>query len=127
MSFITTIKNTISTPTEKDINRKFMYRYFASKANLLNTQIFEISRRDYERYENNQFIITGHLKWLIVGKLEDMQISVYTGNPTFEGGREPITIPGILTQNEAAVKFLSRRLPYLSNHLRNYQQFYVGE
>lgn len=127
MSFLTTITNTIPVVNQKDINRKYMHRYFAAKASLINTEVFEITRRDYEVFQNNTFVISGHLKWLIVGKLEDTEILVYTGNPAYTSGKEPITIPGLLTQNQASVKFLSRRLPYLSKHIRNYQQFYVGE
>ena len=122
---------------QKDINRKFMYRYFASKANQLretpvnNIQregpVYEITRRDYERYLDNQFVVTGHLKWLIVGRKEDTIINLYTGNPAYEEGKEPITIPGVLTQNAASVMFLSRKLPAIKSYLRKYDQFYVGE
>jgi len=137
MSFIVTIKNTMPVVKQKDINRKFMYRYFASKANQLretpvnNIQregvVYEITRRDYERYLDNNFVVTGHLKWLIVGKKEDMTIMVDTANPNYEDGKEPITIPGVLTQNEASVMFLSRKLPPIKSYLRKYDQFYVGE
>ncbi len=137
MSFIVTIKNTVPVVSQKDINRTFMYRYFASKANqLLETPVnniqregpvYEITRRDYERYLDNQFVVTTHLKWLIVGRKEDMTIMVDTANPNYEDGKEPITIPGILTQNKASVMFHSRKIPALKSYLRKYDQFYVGE
>ena len=134
MSFIVTIKNTVPVVSQKDINRKFMYRYFASKANQLretpvnNIQregpVYEITRRDYERYLDNPYVVTTHLKWLIVGKKEDTIIEVYMTNPN---EKEPITIPGVLTQNKASVMFHSRKIPALKSYLRKYDQFYVGE
>ena len=127
MSFIVTIKNTVPVVNQKDINRKFMYRYFASKANQLDTAVYEITRREYDRHVGNSYVILGNLKWSIVGKLEDITINLYTGNPAYEFGREPITIPGILTQNESAVRFLGRRIPVVKSYLRKYDQFYVGE
>jgi hypothetical protein len=104
-----------------------MYRYFAAKSNHRNEMIYEIARRDYEKYVDNDYVVIGNLKWVIVGKLEDRTIQVYTGNPAYDYGKEPIIIPGILTQNEAAVKFLSRRIPAITSYLRKYDQFYVGE
>lgn len=111
-----------------------MYRYFASKANQLretpvnNIQregpVYEITRRDYERYLDNPYVVTTHLKWLIVGKKEDTIIEVYMTNPN---EKEPITIPGVLTQNKASVMFHSRKIPAIKSYLRKYDQFYVGE
>jgi len=127
MSFTVNIKNTTPIVTKQDINRKFMYRYFASKANQVNTTVYEITRRDYEKYLDNPFVVLGHLKWVIDGKLKDTKMDVYTGNSKNDRGIESIVIPGVLTQNKASVMFLSKKIPAIKNLLRRYDQFYIGD
>jgi hypothetical protein len=139
MSFLINIRSTTPKVTNFDIRNGYMPRYFACKANQLygpvenNIQsegiIYEISRRDYERYTGVRYVILGHLNWVIRGKLEDREseVMLYTGHPALEKGREPIVLPGVLTQNEASVMFLSRKLPAIKSYLRKYDQFYVGE
>jgi len=111
---------------ENHIKMGYLPRYFAAKANHINDEVFEISRRQWEEYYNIKYVILGHLNWVIKGQLDDRQHLLYTGNPTFDGGREPISIPGLLTQNRAAVRFLSRRIPAVKNYLADYKQFYIG-
>jgi len=112
--------------TQAHRQQGYVPRYFAAKANHINQEVFEITRRDYDRLYSNQYVILGHLNWVIKGRLEDQIIHLYTGNPTYEGGKEPINIPGVLTQNAGAVRFLSRKMPVVKNHLINYEQFYIG-
>jgi len=124
MSFLVNIKPTTPVVTNRDKNRKYMYRYFVSKANQINTMVYEVNLREYEKHMGNQYIVNTYLKWLIVGKKEDTIIEVYMTNPN---EKEPITIPGVLTQNKASVMFYSRKIPALKSYLRKYDQFYVGE
>jgi len=111
--------------TQVHRQRGYVPRYFAAKANHINQEVFEITRRDYDRLYSNQYVILGHLNWVIKGRLGDQSLNLYTGNPTYEGGKEPINIPGVLTQNEGAVRFLSRKIPAVKNYLTNYGQFYI--
>ena len=128
MPFNIDLKNTLPKITKRDVNRGYFPRYFAAKANQINHEVFEITRRDYEYLRESRYIITGHLNWVIKGPLEDREVWFYTGNPTYDmGGKEPINLPGVLTQNRGAVRFLSKRIPILGNHLTNYQEFYVGD
>ena len=132
MSFLVSLTNTPPTITEKHKQNGVLPRYFAAKANHIDKQVFEITRRDYQHLEDNRYVILGHLNWLIRGRLEDHEMWVYTGNHVFNSpdhpqGTEPIIIPGLLTQNRAAVMFLGRKIPAVKNYLTNYEQFYVGE
>jgi len=86
--------------------------------------VYEVNLREYEKHMGNQYIVNTYLKWLIVGKKEDTIIEVYMTNPN---EKEPITIPGVLTQNKASVMFHSRKIPAIKSYLRKYDQFYVGE
>ena len=113
--------------TQVHRQRGYVARYFAAKANHINQEVFEITRRDYDKLYSNQYVILGHLNWVIKGRLGDQSLNLYTGNPTYEGGKEPINIPGVLTQNEGAVRFLGRKIPAVKNYLTDYEQFYVGE
>ena len=111
--------------TQVHRQRGYVPRYFAAKANHINQEVFEITRRGYDKLYSNQYVVLGHLNWVIKGRLGDQILNLYTGNPTYEGGKEPITIPGVLTQNAGAVRFLSRKIPAVKNYLTNYGQFYI--
>ena len=111
--------------TQVHRQRGYVARYFAAKANHINQEVFEITRRNYDKLYSNQYVILGHLNWVIKGRLGDQILNLYTGNPTYEGGKEPINIPGVLTQNAGAVRFLSRQIPAVKNYLTNYKQFYI--
>ena len=132
MTFLVHLTNILPTITEKHKQDGVFLRYFAAKANHIDKQVFEITHREYYNLYDNRYIILGHLNWRIKGRLEDREMWVYTGNHVFNSpehpqGTEPITIPGLLTQNRAAVRFLSRKIPAVKNHLTNYEQFYAGE
>ena len=128
MTFLVNIANTLPTITEIHKQNGVLPRYFAAKANHIDKEVFEITRRRYEQLYDNRYVMLGHLNWVIVGPLEDREIWVYTGSPIYDmGGKEPINIPGVLTQNEGTVRFLSRKIPAVKNYLTNYGQFYVGE
>jgi len=125
MSFLVNLTTTLPTITEKHKNQGYLERYFAARGNHIDKEVFEITRRRYEQLYDNRYIILGHLNWLITGPLEDREYLLYTGNPMFEGGREPISIPGLLTQNRGAVRFLSKQIPAVKNYLTDYKQFYI--
>ena len=126
MTFLVNITNTLPTITEVHKQNGVLPRYFAAKANHIDKEVFEITRRRYEQLYDNRYVMLGHLNWVIVGPLEDREIWVYTGSPIYDmGGKEPINIPGVLTQNAGAVRFLSKTIPAVKNHLTDYKQFYV--
>ena len=126
MSFLVNITNTLPTITEIHKLNGVLPRYFAAKANHIDKEVFEITRRDWEQYYDNHYVILGHLNWVITGPLEDREVWVYTGSPIYDvGGKEPISIPGLLTQNAAAVRFLSGQIPAVKNYLTDYKQFYI--
>ena len=133
MPFNVTITNIIPTITEAYKQQGYLPRYFAARANHINNEVFEITRRDYEVFLDNSYVMVGHLNWTIKGKLDDHTLWVYTGSPIYDDaaespqrGTDPIIIPGLLTQNRAAVKFLSKRIPSLQNRLTDYREYYHG-
>ena len=131
MTFLVNIANTLPTITEIHKQNGVLPRYFAAKANHIDKQVFEIARRDYYNLQDNRYIILGHLNWLITGPLEDREVWVYTGSPIYDmGGKEPISIPGLLTQNRAAVRFLSGQIPAVKNYFDRpnaYEEFWEPE
>ena len=130
-TFEVNIKETPLTESQIEETHKLhghVPRYFVAKGNQVDTQVYEVNLRDYEFHRRDHYMIIGRLNWLIRGPLEDREIWVYTGSPIYDmGGKEPISIPGILTQNETAVRFLSRKIPAVKNYLTDYKQFYVGD
>lgn len=127
MNLIVNLKSIVPEITPSDINRGFKPRYFAAKSNQIRDKVYEIDLRTYHDLSSNDFVVLGHINWIIVGDLEDSTINVHTGSPIHPHGMETITIPGVLTQNEISVMFLSKKIPAISNYLKNLKQFYVGE
>ena len=128
MTFLVNIANTLPTITEIHKQNGVLPRYFAAKANHIDKEVFELTRRGWEQYYDINNVVLGHLNWVITGPLEDREMWVYTGSPIYDmGGKEPISIPGVLTQNEGTVRFISRKIPAVKNYLTNYGLFYVGE
>ena len=120
------ITNTLPKITNTDERRGYLARYFAAKANHIHDEVFEITHRHYEYYYPKRYVVLGQLNWAISGLLGDREIWVYTGSPIYDmGGREPISIPGVLTQNEGAVRFLSKKIPAVNDYLTDYKQFYI--
>ena len=126
MTFLVNIANTLPTITEIHKQNGVLPRYFAAKANHIDKEVFELTRRGWEKYYDINYVVLGHLNWVITGPLEDREMWVYTGSPIYDmGGKEPISIPGVLTQNRAAVRFLSKTIPAVKNYLTDYKQFYI--
>ena len=126
MTFLVNIANTLPTITEIHKQNGVLPRYFAAKANHIDKEVFELTRRGWEQYYDINYVVLCHLNWVITGPLEDREMWVYTGSPIYDmGGKEPINIPGVLTQNEGAVRFLSRKIPAVKNYLTDYKQFYI--
>ena len=71
MPFNVTITNIIPTITEAYKQQGYLPRYFAARANHINNEVFEITRRDYEGFLDNSYVMVGHLNWTIIGKLDD--------------------------------------------------------
>ena len=126
MSFNVSLETILPTITEKHIQRGSLPRYFAAKANHIHSEVFEITHRHYEYYYPKRYVVLGQLNWVISGLLEDREMWVYTGSPIYDmGGKEPISIPGVLTQNRGAVRFLSKKIPAVKDYLTDYKQFYI--
>jgi len=116
---------TLDQITQADRRRGYVPRYFAAQINHIRQEVFEVTLRDYNFFYNVRDIIVGHLNWAITGPLDDGEMWIYTGSPIYNrGGTEPISIPGVLTQNRGSVRFLSRKIPAVKNYLTDYKQFY---
>ena len=125
---------TLDQITQADRRRGYVPRYFAAKVTHIHEEVFEITRREYDFFYDVTSIVVGHLKWVIAGPQDNSEIWVYTGNPTHDDdpksprrGTEPISIPGVLTQNEGAVRFLSSKIPAVKNYFDRpnaYEEFW---
>ena len=75
--------NIISTPlTESQIThnhrrRGYVPRYFAAKLNQIDKKVFEITREDYEYFQDHKYVMVGYLNWTIKGSLKDNEIWIY--------------------------------------------------
>jgi hypothetical protein len=124
LAFDVKIKSSRPTVTQEDRDQGIMYRYFASRGNQVKDTVTEISYREYDRLRDYPFIVLAHIKWVITGELEDRPLEIYTGFPS-NNGYETVTIPGVLTQNLASVRFISNTIPAIESYLTDPQQFYV--
>jgi c-di-AMP phosphodiesterase-like protein len=113
------ITNVIPEVSQEDIDRKVKTRYFAKYATQRGSIIYELDRRQYSRIQNNSLFLKTTIDWIIVGKLEDTILTLPTG--------DNILIKGVINQNKTLIALAEEELPGVTNHLRNYVEFYSGE
>ena len=123
----TSIKKTLATPiynvipaiSEEDINNRIKVRYFAKYASHRTGMIYELDGGQYSLIENNNLFKKTTIDWIIRGKLEDTVLTLPSG--------DNILIKGVISQNKALLGLAEEQLPGITNHLRNYVEFYSGE
>lgn len=118
-ALLATISNVIPIISEEDIRRKIKTRYFAKYATQRNGLIYELDGGQYSRIERNSLFLKTTIDWIIVGKLEDTVLTLPSG--------DNILIKGVISQNKTLVALAEEELPGITNHLRNYVEFYSGE
>ena len=102
-------------PVLKDVDyrRGFVKRYFIQKTNDKGSPIYEISKRDRNRFITNSLYTIVELKWRIKGPMETQYDSV--GN---------ITDKAVSESNRISIKLVSHLIPTLKLYLPNFLQFY---
>lgn len=116
---LVTIVNVAPTITAEDIKNKIKTRYFAKYTTQCNGTIYEISSEIYSVIKNNPFFKKTIIDWIIRGRLEDTVLTLPSG--------DNILIKGVISQNKALLGLAEEELPGITNHLRNYVEFYSGE
>ena len=116
---LATINNVIPTISAEDIERKIKTRYFAKYATQRNGTIYELDGGQYSLIENNNLFLKTTIDWIIRGKLEDTVLTLPAG--------DNILIKGVISQNKTLVALAEEELSNITNHLRNYVEFYSGE
>jgi c-di-AMP phosphodiesterase-like protein len=118
-ALLATISNVIPVISQEDIERKVKTRYFAKYTTQRNGLIYELDGGQYSRIENNSLFLKTTIDWVIVGKLEDTVLTLPSG--------DNILIKGVVSQNKTLIALAEEELPGITNHLRNYVEFYSGE
>lgn len=116
---LATVRNIIPTINGEDIQRRIKTRYFAKYTTQRNGLIYEIDGGQYSSIENNPLFRKTTIDWIIRGKLEDTVLTLPSG--------DNILIKGVVSQNKALLVLAEEELPGITNHLRNYVEFYSGE
>jgi hypothetical protein len=114
-----TITNVSPSITDEDIRRKVKSRYFAKYTSQRYGTVFEITGGMYSNILNNPLFRKTKIDWIICGKLEDTILTLPSG--------DNILIKGVISQNKALLGLAEEELPGITNHLRNYMEFYSGE
>jgi hypothetical protein len=114
-----TITNVIPSVSQEDIQRKIKTRYFAKYATQRDGIIYEIDGGQYSLIEQNPLFRKTTIDWIIRGKLEDTILTLPSG--------DNILIKGVISQNKSLLGLAEEELPGITNHLRNYVEFYSGE
>jgi len=113
------ITNVIPKLTQEDIEKKIKTRYFAKYTVQRNGNIFELDGGQYSSIQNNSLFRKTTIDWIIRGKLEDTILTLGSG--------DNILIKGVVSQNKTLVALAEEELPGITNHLKNYVEFYSGE
>lgn len=107
------IKAHFPTPTDKDYENGYLYRYFVQKTNDKQAPIFEINQKTYIRLSNVEEYITVALRWRIKGPTQPVYDDV--GN---------ILDFGVEESNKRVLDLNKKRMPGIIKRLTNYLQFY---
>ena len=113
------IYNVVPSISKEDIDRKIKVRYFAKYAAQRYGNIYELDGGQYANILNNNLFKKTTIDWIIRGKLEDTVLTLPSG--------DNILIKGVISQNKALLGLAEEQLPGITNHLRNYIEFYSGE
>lgn len=116
---LATINNVIPTISNEDIERKIKTRYFAKYATQRNGVIYELDGGQYASIQSNNLFLKTTIDWIIRGKLEDTILTLPSDTN--------ILIKGVISQNKTLVALAEEELPGITNHLKNYVEFYSGE
>jgi hypothetical protein len=116
---LVTIRNVIPSVSQEDIQRKIKTRYFAKYTTQRDGLIYELDGGQYSSIEKNPLFRKTSIDWIIRGKLEDTILTLSSG--------DNILIKGVISQNKALLALAEEELPGITNHLRNYVEFYSGE
>lgn len=113
------ISSIVPKVSAEDIRKKIKTRYFAKYTAQRNGLIYEIDGGQYSFIEKNPLFRKTTIDWIIRGKLEDTILTLPSG--------DNILIKGVISQNKALLALSEEELPGITNHLRNYMEFYSGE
>lgn len=103
----------IPSPTDIDYRRGFIKRYFVQKTNDKGSPIYEISKRDINKYKTNPLYTSVELRWRIRGPKETQYDDV--GN---------VSDKAVSESNRVAIRLVADKIPNLKLYLPNLLQFY---
>ena len=116
---ITTLQTTIPSISKQDIENKVKTRYFAKYTTQRNGIIYEIDGGTYSSIRSNPAFIKTTVDWIIRGKIEDTVLTLPSG--------DNILIKGVISQNKELLGLAEADVSGITNHLRNYLEFWSGE
>lgn len=118
-TLLQSIQNVIPTVSQEDIDKRVKTRYFAKYTSQRNGLIYELDGGQYAAIEDNHLFVKTTIDWIIRGKLEDTVLTLPNG--------DNILIKGVISQNKELLAIAEETILGISNHLRNYMEFWSGE
>ena len=103
----------IPSPSDIDYRRGFIKRYFVQKTNDKGSPIYEISKRDINKYKTNPLYTSVDLRWRINGPKETQYDD--------EGN---VSDKAVSESNRVAIRLVADKIPNLKLYLPNLLQFY---
>ena len=107
------IQTFVPNPNETDYKKGYITRYFIRKSNDNNSQIYEISSKNYSKYSTNPLYSSVKLDWRISGPITETKDTL-TG----------LMDKGVRTSNLISVKIASEKISNIKMYLPNLLQFY---
>jgi hypothetical protein len=107
------IKTFVPNPNETDYKKGYITRYFIRKSNDDNSQIYEISSKNYSKYSTNPLYSSVKLDWRISGPITETKDTL-TG----------LMDRGVRTSNLISVKIASEKISNIKMYLPNFLQFH---
>jgi len=108
----------VPTPTQKDYDFGEIHRYFAQQANNKTSEIFELSKQDFESAKLSSLYLTISLRWKISGPASSAR--------TIVEGKSVRERSGVVESNTTAVKQAAKRMPAMTQKLSNPYSLWRG-
>ena len=111
--------NVAPTISSEDVRKKIKQRYFAKYASQRYGTIYELDGGQYNAIKDNNLFQKTTIDWIIRGKMEDTILTLPSG--------DNILVKGVISQNRELLAIAETEVPGITNHLRNYLEFWSGE
>jgi hypothetical protein len=113
------IPSYMPTPTDDEIAKGYMDRYFVQRTTDQNEEIIEVNKATFDMLQEHHMYRRVLVTWRIAGKLDDVMAPPNVNTPVRK-------YTGVLTANRLSLELAAKEMPAIVYKIRNLKQHYIG-